>query len=482
MHTSLLTLFLAVVAHLGLALAFVPTKPSDDPFYVAPANISAYKNGDIISWRPTPQEIRTIYVPVNIKDSYQFLVRSTDSFGNPNAVVTTLLVPYSPDPTKLWSYQIAEDAATLNCAPSYAIQFATQLNIEQQAEMIILETGLAKGWYVVVPDYNGPKSTFGAGWQSGHAVLDSVKAVLKSKDVTGLNSDAKVQLFGYSGGSLASGWAAQIQPDYAPELNSQLIGAALGGLTANITQVAVRCDGEIYAGLVALALRGLLNEYSALSYLVDKLVNPINKIKFYSTTGNLCLVPNVLAYPFTTFFKGWFPFFSDGPKFLQRADVKAVLTNNTMALKKEDGIPQCPIFVYHGTADEIVPFAGAERVYNNWCSWGIESYEFAVATTTGHALEAIEGCGAAIAWTADRFAGKTPVSGCSRTERVTNLEYPGADLSVYQLLITLISSVLGAKIGEGLNRSVNSVPAGFKSLEDFLIAALATLGAIPIKK
>lgn len=479
MKLSLVTYLFAVVAQLGLALAVTPT---NDPFYKAPSNISAYNNGDIISWRPTPQKIRTIYVPVNIQDSYQFLVRSTDSFGNPNAIVTTLLVPYDADPTKLWSYQIAEDATTLNCAPSYAIQFATQLNIEQQAEMIILETGLAKGWYVVVPDYNGPKSTFGAGWQSGHAVLDSIRAVLKSNTVSGLNSDAKVQLFGYSGGSLAGGWAAQLQPSYAPELSTQLIGAALGGVVGNLTQVAQRCDGEVYAGLVALALRGLLNEYSALGYLVDQLVSPINKIKFYLTTGNLCLVPNVLAYPFQTFFKGWFPFFSDGAKFLQRTDVHAVLTNNTMALKKDDGVPLCPIFVFHGTADEIVPFAGAERVYTNWCSWGVKSIEFAVANTTGHALELIEGCGAAITWLADRFDGKDPVNGCLRTERTTNLEYPGADLTVYQLLITLVLSVLGAKIGEGLNRNVNKVPAGFKSLEDFLIAALASLGSIPIRK
>lgn len=480
---SFAAFILALVAQLNLVQAFIakPAKPSEDPFYKGPANLTAYKNGDVITWRPTPQKIRTLYLPINIENSWQFLVRSTDSFGNPNAIVTTLIQPHGADPSKLWSYQTAEDASNIDCSPSYAIQFGADLNLEMQAEQIIMQTGLAKGWYVVVPDYEGPKSTFGAGRQSGQAVLNSIRAVLKTKDITNLNPDAKVQLFGYSGGSLASGWAAQLQGKYAPELTGQLIGAAFGGVVSNLTEVAIRCDGQIYAGLVGLALRGLLNEYSYLNYLFDVTVSKFNKDRFFKITG-LCVVEAVISYPFQTFFKGLFPVFNDREQFLQRPDVKEVLTNNTMGLKKESGIPTCPIFVFHGTEDEIIPINGSERLYKDWCNWGIESYEYAVATTTGHLLEALEGCGAAIAWTVNRFDGKPTVSGCQRTERVTNLLYPGSDLSVYQLLITLIEQTLGKPVGEGLNRSVNKVPAGFKTLEDFFIAALAVIGKIPLRK
>ena len=67
--------------------------------------------------------------------------------------------------------------------------------------------------------------------------------------------------WGYSGGSLASGWAAALQPKYAPELKKNLIGAALGGFVTNITATAEATDGTLFAGLVPNALSGLANEY-----------------------------------------------------------------------------------------------------------------------------------------------------------------------------------------------------------------------------
>lgn len=59
---------------------------------------------------------------LNLNASHQVLYRTTDTFGNATATVTTLLVPYNADTTKLLSYQVAEDAACVNCAPSYALQ------------------------------------------------------------------------------------------------------------------------------------------------------------------------------------------------------------------------------------------------------------------------------------------------------------------------------------------------------------------------
>ena len=41
----------------------------------------------------------------------------------------------------------------------------------------------------------------------------------------------KLHCRGYSGGTIATGWAAQLQPRYAPELKGQLIGAAVGDLS-----------------------------------------------------------------------------------------------------------------------------------------------------------------------------------------------------------------------------------------------------------
>ena len=56
---------------------------------------------------------------------------------------------------------------------------------------------------------------------------------------------------GYSGGSLASGWAAALQPDYAPELSRNLLGVALGGFITNVTATVEATDDTIFAGIAA---------------------------------------------------------------------------------------------------------------------------------------------------------------------------------------------------------------------------------------
>jgi len=94
-----------------------------------------------------------------------------------------------------------------------------------QIEQLLAQAGLNEGWYVVIPDHQGPKSTFVVGESAGHIVLDSIRATLRSGNITGIHEDAKVTLWGYSGGSFASGWAAQMHPTYASEL--KIVGALM---------------------------------------------------------------------------------------------------------------------------------------------------------------------------------------------------------------------------------------------------------------
>jgi hypothetical protein len=50
-------------------------------------------------------------------------------------------------------------------------------------------------------------------------------------------------MWGYSGGALASEWAAELQVQYASEMD--FAGAALGGLTPNVTSVMNAVDGTV---------------------------------------------------------------------------------------------------------------------------------------------------------------------------------------------------------------------------------------------
>ena len=166
-----LILFLSLLQTIFASL-FSLKPPSQDDFYKAPAGFKAAKPGDILKTRKSPNKPSSLYAPVEVQNSWQLLVRSEDSFGNPNAFVTTIIQPKNADPSKVVSYQNWEDASNINCSPSYGLQLGAPLStILTQLDMTFIVPPLKSGYYVVLPDYEGPKSTFGVGRQSGKATL-----------------------------------------------------------------------------------------------------------------------------------------------------------------------------------------------------------------------------------------------------------------------------------------------------------------------
>lgn len=475
----LLSLLLWVAA--VSAILVKPTPASEDSFYHPPANISDYKNGDIIGWRPAPAKIRSIYFPVNVKNAWQLQVRSENSHGEAQQIVTTILEPYDADPKKLLSYQAAQDSASINCSPSYSMLFNAPMDtIVLQAEMVLMQTALAKGWYLVVPDYEGNQGAFTAGIQSGQATLDSLRAALNSEDLSGIDPQAKAAFWGYSGGTIASGWAASLQPKYAPELKENLIGCAVGGWVTNITLTAEATDGTLFAGLIPNALNGLLSEYPSLNDALKEEIKS-SKIQAFLMAKDYCLPESALKYLFTKFFSGIGKWAKRGWDVFDNPQVLEVITNNTAALSPDGPIPEIPMFVFHGKADEVVPFSGAQRGYDNYCKWGINSFEFAISKTTGHILEVIEGSGAALVWLEKMFNGEKPVEGCQATERTTNILYPGADVQYHQIVATLFSSFFGGKIGETTKDIDDSTLVSWM-LQQFFGWVFTFLGPIPLKR
>lgn len=134
---------------------------------------------------------------------------------------------------------------SLDASPSYVVYAGS----DADNTLADISTGLSQGWSVNLPDYEGPLASFTAGVLSGHATLDSVRAVFNANRLLGwgLAQDARYAMWGYSGGALASEWAAELQVQYAPEM--RFSGAALGGLTPNVTSVLYSINGQISVGL-----------------------------------------------------------------------------------------------------------------------------------------------------------------------------------------------------------------------------------------
>ena len=98
-----------------------------------------------------------------------------------------------------------------------------------QVESALIGPELLAGKTVVVADTEGENADFAAGPEYGINTLDSLRAAIAAP-ATGLAATKKIGLIGYSGGAIATEWAAELAPSYAPDINSRLVGAAIGGV------------------------------------------------------------------------------------------------------------------------------------------------------------------------------------------------------------------------------------------------------------
>ncbi|KAG0645645.1 Core trichothecene cluster (CTC) 8 [Hyphodiscus hymeniophilus] len=399
------------------ASPLAPIPPSKDPFYTAPPNFESVLPGKILRVRVAPGNITSIIA--NSSAAYNIVYRTTNSRYRPSWAVTTLFIPIatteklSSESTcvgkALLSYQFPYDTADVDASPSF--DFYTY----PQGSWIDISTALGQGWYVSVPDYEGPTVSFTAGVQSGHATpspVDSVRAVLSSD--FGIGFQARYALWGYSGGSLASEWAAELQVHYAPELN--FAGAALGGLVPNVSSVIASVNGNPYAGLIPRSLLGITNQYpEAYKYIVDHL-NPsglYNKSTFLSSI----YLTTPAADDFFDSQDIWKYFINktailDAPIIQKIYDIEGLMGYH--------GVPQMPIFIYKAIGDEVAPIEYADDLVARYCAVGANIL-YQRNTIGGHLAEDYNGDTRAFAWLSSVFDGTYSTKYPSRVCTIQNV-------------------------------------------------------------
>jgi alpha-beta hydrolase superfamily lysophospholipase len=246
-----------------------PVVPAKDPFYEPPPGFEHSKPGTVLRSRDV--ELAFLGLVPQQFTATQLLYRTTDLNGLPQATVTTVIVPTeraANGPVPLVSYQCAIDAVAGRCFPSYALRRgAKALGALAQVEFFLVAAALAEGWAVSVPDHEGPKGMWGAPYEPGYHVLDGVRAALQYERL-GLSPDAPVGLWGYSGGGLASAWAAEVSGSYAPELN--IVGAVLGSPVADLGHAFRRHNGSFYSGLPAMVVAALSHIYPDLDRVIQE--------------------------------------------------------------------------------------------------------------------------------------------------------------------------------------------------------------------
>jgi hypothetical protein len=256
---------------------------------------------------------------------------------------------------------------------------------------------LPKNWAIAVPDFEGPKSEFMVGPQAGRAVLDGIRAVRNFR-VHGISRASRWALYGYSGGANATGWAAQMQPAYAPDV--RLAGAAMGGTPADPKAVARYIDGGLFAGFEAAATASIITEYPAETD-YQAIINAQGRADLQAAEGK-CVDQLLTAFPFHKLASD-----STIPDPLDFPPVAAVLATDTLGWSA----PDTPVYDYHADTDEIVPVAQDDALTRAWCAHG-GTLQIDRDLIGEHAEEAIARQSSVLTFLANRFAGTPARNNC----------------------------------------------------------------------
>jgi pimeloyl-ACP methyl ester carboxylesterase len=246
-----------------------PALPDADPFYQPPEGFEHARPGTVLRSRDVELAFLGL-VPQQLVAT-QLLYRTTDLNGAPQATVTTVIAPAerTPEtPCPIVSYQCAIDAVASRCFPSYALRRgARAVGALAQVEFLLVAAALAEGWAVSVPDHEGLGGIWGAPYEPGYHVLDGLRAALNHAALN-LSGEAPVGLWGYSGGGLATAWAAEMHTDYAPDLN--LVGAVLGSPVGDLGHTFKRLNGTFFSGLPAMVVAALSHVYPDLDRIISE--------------------------------------------------------------------------------------------------------------------------------------------------------------------------------------------------------------------
>ncbi|MGV9541120.1 lipase family protein [Nocardia beijingensis] len=401
-RTTIPRVVLSVLLVLAACLAAAPAAhaelppPDLDPFYAAPADLALHHNGAVLDSRP----IALFGLPLPIS-AWQVKYRSTDSSDEPVADVATVLVPmlpwFGPGARPLLSYQVPEDSLGTRCAPSFALRGGWDTGaVNTLIDTPFMAEALRRGWAVVAADYEGPRSRFLDGVNSGRGVLDGIRAA-RDLPQAGLGPATPIGAWGYSGGAFATLWAAQMQPWYAPDV--RFAGITSGGIPADWPAIARDADGTVQAGLALLILFALARNDPATGVL--DLLDEQGRAAL-AANGAACgsdLVPIYAGARIADF--------TTVPDVFAHPDFRAA----TDAQELGGSAPEAPMYLYHSRTDDVIPVAGFTDLVGRYCAQGATLTSVHSMLPT-HNPAAIGEAPGAMNFLADRFAGLPVAPGC----------------------------------------------------------------------
>ncbi|MFD7842429.1 lipase family protein [Nocardia sp. NPDC059764] len=382
--------------------------------------------------------------------AWQLLYRTTAANRQPYAAVTTVLkTANTTRPTALLSFQNMTDAIAPQCQPSQALfqghvpwidpskSGPLQLTT-MSGETAMIAAGLARGWAVSVPDFGGIDNHYSTPKEPGYAVLDGIRAVEAFEPAALSGPGTPALLWGYSGGGIASAWAAQEQPRYAPELN--LVGTAAGAPVADPRAAMLAMNGTpVGGGLLPIALMGVMQDSPVFTAAMNRYLTPAGKQKIAEAADN-CTPQNMVSS------LGF-----DADQFLTEP-IEQILTDPAISAALAERTlgataPTAPLYIYNAIDDEGSLISSMDTLVATYCAAGTPvTYrrEQLAMPASAHTGEWFLGAPAALAWLQQQAENPTAHPTCDiRTIPTTATDPAALDALTTGILTGPVRTFLG---------------------------------------
>ncbi|HVS67758.1 MAG TPA: lipase family protein [Mycobacteriales bacterium] len=389
--------------------------PSKDPFYRYGGQLPLRRvhPGTVLRSRPVTLALPKLQTPIS---ATQLLYRTRDELGHPSVEVTTVVVPLPvPVQPRILAYLSFYDALGSECDPSYTLRggYAGNTSNENQAkeEDALVVSNLAQGLVVTVPDFEGTDEHWAAGHEAGYGTLDAIRATESFLDVT---AATKVGMYGYSGGSIAADWAAELAPRYAPALN--LVGVAMGGIPVDLAHNLRYVNGSRgWSGVVPAVMVSLTRAF----HLDLAKYGSAYGAKIFDAVKRECIGSFLGAYPglrVERLVKHRYRHILQVPAFTRIA--------NRLIMGSVPGHPIAPFFMAVGNADGVgdgvMVARDVEALAHEYCDQG-DPVELQIYKGATHTEAALHFESPAVAYLLERFAGVRATGSCSSIPRGSSL-------------------------------------------------------------
>lgn len=377
---------------------------TDTDFYTSPPTLPD-NPGALIRQEPMDFYVDPVKLIRYPATATRIMYSSVNSTGETIPVTGTVLTP-----TTAWKgtgerpvigYGVGTQGVADRCAPSRALATG------QEYEGLVISSLLSQGYTVVVTDYEGLGTeglhTFMARESQGHAVLDSLRAAAQVPG-SGVTADTPAALVGYSQGGGASASAAELAPDYAPELN--LKGAYAGAVPADLFAVADQIDGSLYSEFLLFAVAGQFDAYGLepADYLNTR------GLELRDEAAENCTVDGLLEHAFVD--SSTLTISGEHFKEMVVSDsrLQAVISEQRIG----DGrSPEIPVVISHSVLDDVIPHSAGKALASRWCDAGATVSLDSNALPT-HIGGYPGGMPRMTAFLDARFKGRTPLDSCWR--------------------------------------------------------------------